>query len=332
MNYAILGAGAWGTAMAIHLAKQGMSVSLVPRRMEHALEMASSRKNDAYLPGYALPYDLQILGELKPALMESEVVFLASPIKGLRDLCQCISNCLESAHQLDTVIALCKGLEPNTGKRASTVIQEELPHLQCGTLSGPSFASELASGLPTAITFACETIVNRHQHMLEELSDTVLRIYLSHDLTGVEVGSCLKNIYAIGAGISDGLGLGENAKAAYLSRALHEMSSIGVALGGQQETFYGLSGMGDLIATAHGKCSRNRQFGEAIGKGHTPEKILAEQKTVVEGYHTTMEFYHLTQKQTIAAPILEALFQVLHGNTSPGTAIETLMKRPVKHE
>lgn len=332
MNYCILGAGAWGTALAIHIARCGQPVTLVPRRMEHALALAADRENVDYLPGHPLDVNIQIACELGPALMEAEVVFLACPMKGLRDLCEQLKTHRASSWGLQWIVTLCKGLEPETHLRPGQIVSEVFPDLKHAAFSGPSFADEVAQGQPTAITFASESNDPSREKLQHELSNKTLRVYLSHDLVGVELGGCLKNIYAIGAGIADGLGLGDNPKAAYMTRALRETIDLTTALGAEPTTCFGLSGFGDLVATCNGKGSRNRSFGQALARGEGIDALLQNRRTVVEGYWATKSFYELAQRKQLAAPILIELYAVLYENKEPREAIGSLMMRQLKDE
>ncbi|MFW5883744.1 MAG: NAD(P)H-dependent glycerol-3-phosphate dehydrogenase, partial [Verrucomicrobiota bacterium] len=303
MNIAILGAGAWGTAMALHLDRLGHRVTLTPRRMEQALALASERENRDYLPGYRLPNSMQIGNEIAPVLMEAELVLLASPMAGLRGLCEAMARCGEASWQIRLVAALCKGLETETLKLPGAVMAEWLPAERIATLSGPSFADEVARGLPTAVTLASagapDAVLAEAQ---QALSGSSFRVYTSRDEVGVEIGGCLKNVYAIAAGVCDGLELGANAKAALLTRALHEMAAHIGELGGEPETLMGLGGFGDLVATCWGPLSRNRGFGERLGQGERPEAILADRQTVVEGVHSARAFHHLATERGFEMP------------------------------
>ena len=252
MNCCILGAGAWGTAMALHLDRCGHSVTLVPRRMEHALTLSSDRENKDYLPGYNLPKTIQIGCEIKPVLMEADAVFLACPSKALRTLCGQVSNAIGDAWRLQLFVVMCKGLEVESFKTPSQIVQEFFPGVACGALSGPTFAGEVAAGNPTAVTFAVSAEFQSAEMYQKALSNLSLRVYLSTDLRGTELGGTLKNIYAIASGLCDGLKLGDNAKAALLTRSLSELVRLGQLLGGEKETFYGLSGFGDLVTTCSG--------------------------------------------------------------------------------
>lgn len=332
MNSCVLGAGAWGTAMAVHLQKNGHVVSLAPRRMEQAMSLASSRENSAYLPGIKLPDSLQIGFELEPLLIEAEVLFLACPSKGLRALCQRIQLEVSSMEQIQSIVILCKGLEPDSLKFPSEIVREFFPHIQISVLSGPSNAREVAIGKPTALSLGVYGEKSNAVHIQEHISSDCLRLYLTDDIRGVELGGVLKNVYAIGAGLCDGLQLGDNAKSAYITRALNEMIRIGYQLGGCKETFNGLSGSGDLMATCFGQWSRNRSFGEAIARGTEPDAILKEQKTVVEGYHTTECLFKMTDKESLNFPILNELYAILYHRKPAKASISALMSRDLKSE
>jgi glycerol-3-phosphate dehydrogenase (NAD(P)+) len=332
MNFAVIGAGAWGTAFSAHLARLGHTVTLVPRRFEQALALSSVHENSDYLPGVALPLSLQIGHELAPVLMETEVVLLACPAQALRETCQRVRGHLGLARQIRFVVSLAKGLELGTHLRPSQIIAEVLPEFLSGALTGPTNAGEVARGLPAAMVLAAtrpDALVGQVQ---AALSGPTLRVYTSDDPAGVEFGGCLKNIYAIAAGCCDGLRLGDNAKAALLTRALAEMVRVGTTLGARTETFYGLSGFGDLVATCHGGWSRNREFGQLIGEGRPAGELMTGRKTVVEGYQTTESFAGLCDAKKIDAPILREVHAVLFGHKKPAAALASLMTRELKRE
>ena len=329
MNCLVLGAGAWGTAMALHLHQCGHAVTLAPRRIEHALDLASSRENKDYLPGYALPQSIQIGSELAPLLMEAEVLFLAAPSKALRSLCENIAQEKSSAWQLRTALTLCKGVEEKTFKLPSEIVQETLPDLNVGCISGPTFASEVADGKPTAVALA---VSSDGEALQIALSSDSFRAYLTDDVKGVELGATLKNVYAIAAGLCDGLELGHNAKAALITRSLQEMVKVGGALGGRQETFFGLSGFGDLVATCTGPGSRNRTFGEAIAKGESAESVLKSRRTVTEGVNACCFLADLCQDRKIDAPILQSIQKIIREGLDPCKALTALMRRELKTE
>ena len=331
MNFTIFGAGAWGTAIALHIARLNHKTFLVPRRPEHAQSLETFRENKDYLPGFRLPSSIQITSDISKALQDTDVILLACPSFGLRELCHSIKDLLSPNHTIQAFITLCKGLELNTFLPPVTVVSEVLRNELCGVLSGPTFATEVAMGKPTAITLATKEENVSSMAIQTALSNNQLRIYRSTDLIGVEYAGCLKNVYAIGAGISDGLRLGDNSKAAYLTRALYELVKIGTFLGGDASTFYGLSGFGDLVATCFGGWSRNRTFGQKVAEGASPPSIIKSQKTVVEGYLAVDCFYQLL-KDKIEIPILTELHKVLYSNKSPQEAILSLMSRSLKAE
>jgi len=332
MNFAVIGAGAWGTAMAVHLSKLGHTVTLVPRRFEQALQLSSERENPDYLPGVPLPPSLQIGHELVPVMMEAQVVMLACPAQALRETATRLRDSLRLATELKLVVSLAKGLELGTHDRPSQVVHSVLPAVPVGCLTGPTNAGEVGQGLPAAMVLAAtgdDALLARVQ---SQISGPSLRVYTSADLIGAEVGGCLKNIYAIAAGICDGLRLGDNTKAAMLTRALAEMVRVGAGLGAQAETFYGLSGFGDLVATCHGGWSRNRQFGEKLGQGASIDDLMAGRITVVEGYKTTASFHELCRDKRIEAPIMNEVYQALFADKSPALALQDLMLRELKRE
>jgi glycerol-3-phosphate dehydrogenase (NAD(P)+) len=332
MNSCVLGAGAWGTAIALHLMKCGHSVSLAPRRIEQAMQLTSSRENTEYLPGFSLPESLQIGYELEPILMEADVAFLACPAKGLRPICERIIKETKGHDHLKLIVILSKGFEKDSFKMPYEVVREYFPNTPVGILSGPSFASEVAAAGPTALSLAVEICSPSMEELQETISNDKLRVYLTDDLKGVGYGGILKNIYAIGAGLCDGLKLGDNAKSAYITRALNEMVSIGKSLGGRKETFYGLSGFGDLIATCFGEWSRNRTFGESLGMGIPLDEILDGQKTVVEGVVAVDCLYQIARRDDLETPILDELYAILYHKKSPELALNNLMVRHLKTE
>lgn len=332
MNFTIFGAGAWGTAIAIHIERLNHTVTLVPRRLEHAQALGSSRENKDYLAGFSLPDSIQITSNVKSALENTDVALLACPSVGLRTLCSAIKENLENKHSVKAFVTLCKGLEISTLLPPASVVKDVFPNSVCGVLSGPTFAGEVALGKPTAITLAMTPEDEISIAIQSALSNSQLRVYRSVDLIGVEYAGCLKNIYAIGAGICDGLQLGDNAKASYLTRSLHELVKIGTALGGQSQTFYGLSGFGDLVATCFGPWSRNRTFGQKVAEGNSPQSILDSQKTVVEGYWATDCFHKLLSQKHLECPILNEIHCVLYSNKSPKEALNSLMNRSLKTE
>jgi glycerol-3-phosphate dehydrogenase (NAD(P)+) len=332
MNFAVIGAGAWGTAFAVHLCRIGHTVTLVPRRFEQAVALSTSHENAEYLPGITLPPSLQIGHELTPVLMETDVVMLACPAQALRETCERLRAHLQLSTQLKLIVSLAKGLEQTTHLRPTEVIASVLPRYATATLTGPTNAAEVALGKPSAMTLAAVRIDDFLTAVQTALSGPTLRVYTSDDVVGAEFGACLKNIYAIAAGCCDGLKLGDNSKAALLTRALTEMVRVGQALGARAETFYGLSGFGDLVATCHGGWSRNRQFGERLGEGKVVAELLAGRKTVVEGYKTTDSFAGLCRSRGIDAPILYEMRALLFEGKPPAQVLTSLMARELKRE
>ncbi|SDR86787.1 NAD(P)H-dependent glycerol-3-phosphate dehydrogenase [Opitutus sp. GAS368] len=332
LNFTIIGAGAWGTAMAVHLARRGQQTTLVTRRAEHAAQLRATHENRDYLPGIRLPESLVVTQDLRPALLEADVALIACPSQSLRAWCEQMRTVLHDTSRLQLFLSLVKGLEIGTHLRPSEMMAQVLPGLNCGTLTGPTNAAEVARGLPAAMVMAAQRTDEFVPKVQAAMSGSTLRIYISDDLAGAEYGASLKNIYAIAAGLCDGQRLGDNAKAALLTRAVTEMVRVGAALGAKPETFYGLSGFGDLVATSHGAWSRNREFGEKIGAGKSVAELLAGRKTVVEGHRTTEALHGLCQERGITAPILTEVYAILYQDKKPTDALHALMTRELKRE
>jgi glycerol-3-phosphate dehydrogenase (NAD(P)+) len=331
-NFAVIGAGAWGTAMAVHLARRSQQTVLVTRRPEHAELVRAARENRDYLPGIKLPDALAVTGDLRAALVEADVALVACPSQSLRAWCEKMHMVLHDTSRLQLFLSLAKGLEIGTHLRPSEVMAQILPGLNCGTLTGPTNAAEVARGLPAAMVMAAARADQFVGQVQAAMSGSTLRIYTSDDLAGAEYGASLKNIYAIAAGFCDGLQLGDNSKASLITRALAEMVRVGEALGAVKETFYGLSGFGDLVATCYGGWSRNHEFGEKIGAGRSVEELLAGRRTVVEGHRTTEALYGLCTERGITAPILAEVYAILYQHKKPADAINALMTRELKRE
>lgn len=332
LQFTIIGAGAWGTAMAVHLANRGQHTTLVTRRPEHAATLVAARENVDYMPGLKLPDALGITADLRGTLVETDVALLASPSHALRTWCEQMRTVLHDTARLQLFISLTKGLEVGTQLRPSEVMAQVLSGVNVATLTGPTNAGEVARGLPAAMVLAVARPDPFVDQVQVAMSGPSLRIYTSDDLAGAEYGACLKNIYAIAAGFCDGLKLGDNAKAALITRALAELVRVGEMLGAHRETFYGLSGFGDLVATCHGEWSRNRDFGQKIGEGHSVESLLTGRKTVVEGYLTTKALHELAKQKNIAAPILSEVYAILYEKKKPRDALMSLMTRELKRE
>ncbi len=327
MNIAVLGAGAWGTALAIRLADQA-EVTLWTRRPEQAAALARDRVNARYLPGFALPGRLSATADLAAAVDAAVYLIAAVPTAGFRNL-------LRQVRELGVtppLIWLCKGFETGTMKLAHEVLAEEWPpDSTAAALSGPSFAQEVAAGQPAALTLAAFDGEFARQ-AVQALHRPRLRLYSSTDLTGVEVGGAVKNVIAIAAGISDGLGFGLNARAALLTRGLAEITRLGQRLGGRLETFMGLSGMGDLILTATGELSRNRQVGLKLARGESLEGILRDLGHVAEGVTTAREVSRLARELGVEMPITEAVRAILDQEMPPKEAVMALLNREIKDE
>jgi glycerol-3-phosphate dehydrogenase (NAD(P)+) len=332
MNFTVVGAGAWGTAFAVHLSRLGHAVALAPRRAEQAAALAAGRENPEYLAGIALPFELRITADLPAALAGADVVFFACPSHALRETAGRAKAAVGSDAPPRLLVSLCKGLELGTFLRPSQVLAGVWPAVPAGVLTGPTNAAEFAAGLPAAMVLAVAGPSGRWAEVQAAISSRVLRVYVSDDVAGAEFGGALKNIYAIAAGCCDGLHLGDNAKAALLTRALAEMVRVGTSLGARIETFYGLSGFGDLDATCHGRWSRNRQFGQQICEGGEVASLVFGRKTVVEGYRTTESFAGLCAARGIDAPILSQVHAILYAAKRPADAVASLMTRELKQE
>lgn len=332
MKFVVIGAGAWGTAFALHLSRLNHAVTLVPRRPEQASALASARENADYLPGFALPSQLAVTADLGSVLPAADVVFVACPSQALRETAVRIAQARDSGSGPILVVSLTKGLELGTYLRPTQVLAGVLTSASFGALTGPTTAGEVARGLPAAMVLATAGAFSRLAEVQAAVSSATLRVYTSDDLPGVEFGGALKNTYAIAAGCADGLRLGDNAKAGLLTRALAEMVRVGAALGARAETFYGLSGFGDLVATCYGGWSRNREFGQKIGEGIRVDELLSHRITVVEGYRTTESFAGLCAEKGIDAPILREMQGILFAGRRPAEALAALMGRGLKGE
>jgi glycerol-3-phosphate dehydrogenase (NAD(P)+) len=327
MRISVLGAGAWGTALAVRLAQHAPLV-LWTRSPAHADEMTQVRENQRYLPGYRFPDGVTVTSDLDRALRHAELLIAAVPSNGFRSLI----TALRDAGVRTPLIWLCKGLESGSCSLPHAVLAEVWPqHPPAAVLSGPSFAQEVAGGMPAALTVACPDAEFARQ-VARELHDPKLRLYSSSDLIGVELGGAVKNVIAIAAGISDGLGFGYNARAALITRGLAELTRLGLKLGGRPETFMGLSGMGDLILTCTGDLSRNRQLGLRLAAGETLADALKRLGHVAEGATTALEVARMSVSLGIEMPITMAVAQILNGTTPPGEAVAALLARDLRDE
>jgi glycerol-3-phosphate dehydrogenase (NAD(P)+) len=327
---AVLGAGSWGTALALHLSRLGHPVVLWARRPEAAAAIAAARENAAYLPGCRLPDALEITADLAVALRGRDLVLFVAPAQSTRALFAAVAPHLEA--RADLVLAS-KGLEQETGRRMTEVLGETLPGRAAGAtvLSGPSFAAEVVRGDPTAVVVASSDPAAARR-VQGALSGRNLRLYTNADPTGVEVCGALKNVMAIATGIVEGLGLGTNTRAALITRGLAEIARLGTALGGMPATFAGLAGMGDLVLTCTGSLSRNRAVGIEIGRGRPLADVLAGLRTVAEGVPTTRAALVLATRLGVEMPIAAKVSEVLHDGRSPGDAVHDLLARPLREE
>ena len=327
MKITVLGAGAWGTALAIHLARQH-SVLLWARNPQQVASMRQARANPHYLGDYPFPEALQLESDLHTALHSADLILSVVPTSGFRH----ILGEIRSSGCKAPVVWANKGLERGTAKLMHDVVSEELPDSQHrGVLSGPSFASDLAKGLPTAMTLASPD-ADFARTAAAAMHGGTVRVYTSNDVIGVAVGGAIKNVMAIAAGISDGMGFGNNARAALITRGLAEITRFGMAMGGRLETFMGLAGAGDLVLTCTGDASRNRTVGLRLAGGETLEQIVASLGHVAEGVHTTREVHNLALGMGVEMPITHEVNRVLSEGLSPREAVENLLNREQKAE
>jgi len=322
----VLGAGSWGTALALVLARSGQRrVRLYTHDPVHAAEINRQRENSRYLPGIALPDHIHVTSRIDAVVSDIDACIYALP-------CAAVDDYLPRLADGDyPVIAACKGLHPKTLKRSDEMLAQYIERCRIAILSGPSFAHEVARNQPTAITMAAEHL-ELAQRAAAFFDDTNFRIYLSDDVIGVAMGGALKNVIAIAAGMADGLGFGHNSVAAAVTRGLSEMARLTVACGGQQETMMGLSGLGDLVLTCTGSLSRNRRFGMAVATGKGVEQAKAEIGQVVEGVRTAEAVDHLAGKLGIELPLMQCVHRVLTGELQIQDALTLLMSRPERVE
>lgn len=327
----VLGAGSWGTALAMVLANNNHDCLLWSHRENQAAEINIDHTNKKYLPETVLPSNLKATSNFETAIKHANTIVIAVPTKAIRDVCR---DMIEHLNGKKLFVHVSKGIEPDSFKRISEMIVDEIPTNNVEdivVLSGPSHAEEVVLNHPTTITAASENMEAAKQ-VQDLFMNNSFRVYTNDDVIGVEIGAALKNVIALAAGIVDGLGYGDNAKAALITRGLAEITRLGISLGAQPYTFSGLTGMGDLIATCTSVHSRNWRAGNMLGKGASLEKVLNEIGMVVEGVRTTKAAYQLAQKQQVDMPITEALYSVLFENISPKEAVDILMHRTKKHE
>lgn len=324
----VMGAGAWGTALAVHLARNGVETSIWGRRPEHLAAMAADRENKRYLPSVSLPDNLGPATDLQSCIQKTRDILVVVPSEGFREALAMIKPWLRSDSR---IIWATKGFESSTGEFLDDVIKAELGDIPRAIVSGPSFAAELGKGLPTAVTVASLDD--------ELLADTVayfhganLRAYSSRDMNGVQLGGAIKNVMAIAAGISAGLHYGSNARAALITRGLAEIMRLGEHLGAERETLMGLAGVGDLVLTCTDSLSRNYRFGVALGRGLDQKAAMEEIQQVVEGAVTAKVVRQVAAKAGVELPICEVVYRVLYEGLLPTEAVDVLLTREQRHE
>lgn len=327
MKLAVIGAGAWGTSLSIALSRKH-PVALWAREPEVVRDMRETRENRSFLPGFPLPEGVLIQADLAVAAQDAELLIVAAPLVGLR----ATLRQLRESGLARPLIWVCKGFEPDSGKLPHQVVDEELGGaVSYGVLTGPSFAEEVAGGLPMAATLASRDAAFA-RHIAAELHGGRLRIYANDDLVGAEIGGAVKNVMAIAAGVSDGMGFGLNARAALMTRGLAEIARLAQALGGRADTLMGLAGMGDLILTCTGNLSRNRRVGLALAEGKSLADILRDLGHVAEGVPTASAVVGLAGRHGVEMPICEAVDALLHQGLAAREAVERLLARDPKHE
>ncbi|MDD7409002.1 MAG: NAD(P)H-dependent glycerol-3-phosphate dehydrogenase [Anaerovoracaceae bacterium] len=324
----VIGAGSWGTAISISLASGGHDVILWGRNREKMSEAAASRENRKYLQDVKIPENVEITSDLEYALRDRDIVIFVVPAQAFRET---FANASEYLKPGTVVVNCAKGIELGTLKRVSEIVKEIRPDLPFVVLSGPSHAEEVGRLMPTTLTAASDD--EGCAKLIQDLFMTEsMRVYTNDDVVGVEVGGALKNIIALAAGISDGMGYGDNAKAALMTRGLTEMARMGEKMGGERITFMGLAGLGDLIVTCTSMHSRNRRCGILIGQGVEPSEAIKQVGMVVEGIQTTEAAYQLSKKLNVEMPITEQLHLVIEGSVKGPEAVRNLMLRKRKNE
>ena len=326
-NIAVLGSGSWGTAAAILLRRNNHRVTLWSRNPDKSELLKNTLENTEYLPGVKLDPEIEFTSDIS-CVEGKDMIVLVTPSATIRQMCKSFSPYIT---QGQIAVVLSKGLEAGSYKTMSEVVAEECPGVSVAVMSGPSHAEEASRGIPTLNVVASENEATARAVQDMFMSD-VFRIYTSGDITGVELGGAIKNVIALCAGIIDGVGFGDNTKAALMTRGIHEIARLGMAMGATGDTFWGLSGIGDLIVTCTSMHSRNRRAGILIGQGKSLEETLEEVHMVVEGVNTTRAAKELSQKLGIEMPIVNAAYDVLFNGLSPVTAVTNLMIRTKKDE
>ncbi len=323
-----LGGGSWGTALAILLANKGLDVEMWVRNKDQANEMDINRVNKKYLPNAKFPDNLVVTSDIERSIHNKDVLLLSVPTHGVRDTLEKVKDII---NEKQIIVNVAKGIENNTLMRISEIVKEILPNNKYAMLSGPSHAEEVATNIPTTVVSAS---VNKEvaEYIQDLFFTPTFRVYTNPDIIGVELGGALKNIIALGAGISDGLEYGDNTKAALMTRGIIEIARLGASLGANPNTFSGLAGIGDLIVTCTSMHSRNRRCGILLGKGLSLDEAVKEIGMVVEGVKTTNSAYKMASKLGIEMPITEEIYNVLYNNYDVSNSVNKLMGRDKKHE
>ena len=324
----VLGGGSWGSALAILLAKKGYSVDLWLRDSEQVEKISKAKENVKYLPGIILPENINVTDDIKTSSIDKDLLVLAVPTHGVRETARKIKDYIKNDQ---IIVNVAKGIENSSLLRISEVVKEEIPQAQYGILSGPSHAEEVGKDMPTAVVVASEK-KEIAQYIQDVFMTPKFRVYTSPDVIGVELGGSLKNVIALGAGISDGLGYGDNTKAALMNRGIIEIARLGESLGANKMSFAGLSGIGDLIVTCTSMHSRNRRAGIKIGEGLSMEESVDSVGMVVEGIKTTKSAYDIAKKLNVSMPITEAIYDVLYNGQDVRDTVIDLMLRDKTHE
>ena len=327
-NVGVVGAGSWGTALALVLEKNGHQVTLWSSREAKAKEMSELRENTDKLPGVKIPESIVMTADMETAVKDKELVVLGVPSLYIRGTAKKMAAYV---HEGQIIVNVSKGIEESTLYTMTEVISEEIPNADVAVLSGPSHAEEVSRYIPTTVVAGARS--RKTAEKIQQIfMNEVFRVYTSPDMLGIEIGGALKNVIALAAGITDGLGFGDNSKAALITRGIAEMTRLGVNMGGYQETFSGLAGMGDLIVTCASQHSRNRKAGYLIGKGYTMQAAMDEVKMVVEGVHSAKAALMLAEKYYVRLPIIEQVNSVLFDGKAATEAVKDLMVRNGKTE
>jgi glycerol-3-phosphate dehydrogenase (NAD(P)+) len=331
LKIGVLGAGSWGTTLALHLHGLGHRITLWEFRPDAARRLHEDRENKEFLPGIHLPGDLEITSNLAEACINKDIWLVVVPSHVIRSV---VEKMVDLPLNEAIIVSATKGIENHTLFRVSEIFRDVCPHWsmkRIAALSGPSLAREVCNQIPTSVVVA-SLFLHTAERVQRAFFSPALRVYSSQDIVGVELGGALKNVIALAAGICDGLGYGDNTKGALLTRGLAEITRLGTALGGKRATFAGLSGMGDLITTCNSPFSRNRSVGEQIGQGKKLQEILSGMVMVAEGVHTSQSTYDLSKHHGIPMPITEETCNVLFRDKDPKIAVEDLMMRDLKVE